>query len=239
MIPLYSEIDFKTAKSTTDLPFKCTICDNIFFIKKRFVTYYLKGKARNKFDTCSIKCRNISFKNSIDLNCVNCNKSFIKTISEIKKSKSGNHFCSSSCATTYNNKHKTKGNRRSKLEIYLEVELIKLYPDLEFHFNRKDAINSELDIYIPLLKLAFELNGIFHYESIYGKDKLNQIQNNDNRKFQACIEKGIELCIIDTSQQTYVKEKTSKKYLDIIINIINNCDPGGIRTHNVPSNPSD
>ena len=36
---------------------------------------------------------------------------------------------------------------RSKLEKWLEEQLIKMYPNLEIHFNRKDAINSELDIY--------------------------------------------------------------------------------------------
>ena len=89
-------------------------------------------------------------------------------------------------------------------------------------FNSKEIINSELDIYLPKLKLAFELNGIFHYESIYGQNKLDQIQNNDNRKFQACLEQGIEICIIDSSQQKYFKKETSQKYLDIITNIINN-----------------
>ena len=61
---------------------------------------------------------------------------------------------------------------------------------------------------------------IFHYEPIYGAEKLASIQNNDNRKFQACLEKGIELVIIDTSRQVYVKPKTSQKYLDIITKII-------------------
>jgi len=70
------------------------------------------------------------------------------------------------------------------------------------------------------LKLAFELNGIFHYEPIYGPKKLSSIQNNDHRKFQACAEAGISLCIIDTSGQTYFKESTSQKYLDIIISIV-------------------
>ena len=87
-------------------------------------------------------------------------------------------------------------------------------------FNGKDTINSELDIYIPSLKLAFELNGIFHYEPIYGKDKLQSIKNNDTRKFQACIEKGISLCIVDSSQQKRFSPKSSQKYLDIIVNII-------------------
>ena len=78
-----------------------------------------------------------------------------------------------------------------------------------------------MDIYIPSLNLAFELNGIFHYEPIYGKDKLDQITNNDNRKFQACLERKIELVIIDSSSLNYFKPGKAKKYLDIIINIIN------------------
>lgn len=148
-----------------------------------------------------------------------CGQSCFKRYKDYKKTK--NHFCSHSCAATFNNQNKTHGTRRSKLEIYLEKQLIILYPDLEFHFNRKDAINSELDIYIPSLKLAFELNGIFHYEPIYGKEKLASIQNNDGRKFQACIEKEIELCIIDSSALSYFKETNAKKYLDIITNLVN------------------
>lgn len=91
---------------------------------------------------------------------------------------------------------------------------------LEFHFNRKDAINSELDIFIPSIRLAFELNGIFHYEPIFGVENLSKVKNNDNRKFQACIERNIELCLIDVSKQRYFKIDTSKKYLNIITKII-------------------
>jgi len=153
--------------------------------------------------------------------CKQCDKKFMRQPGQIKQSKSGNQFCSSSCAATYNNTHKTTGTRRSKLEKYLEEQLVILYPKLEIHFNRKDTINSELDIYIPSLKLAFELNGIFHYEPIHGQKKLAQIQNNDHRKFQACSEKNIGLCIIDSSKLKYFKPKNAQKYLDIIIKIIN------------------
>lgn len=143
----------------------------------------------------------------------------MKLPSEIKKSP--NHFCSSSCAATYNNTHKTHGTRRSKLEIWLEQKLPSLHPSLEFHFNRKDAINSELDIYIPSLKLAFELNGIFHYEPIFGPEKLSQIQNNDQRKHAACYESGIEMCWIDVSSFKKFKKERAEKYLNIITEIIN------------------
>ena len=63
--------------------------------------------------------------------------------------------------------------------MWLEEQLTSLYPKLDIHFNRKDTIGSELDIYIPSLNLAVELNGIFHYEPIFGKDKLSKIKTND------------------------------------------------------------
>ena len=130
-------------------------------------------------------------------------------------------FCSQKCSATYNNTHKTHGCRVSKLEKWLQQKLTEKY-SFDIHFNKKDAINSELDIYIPHLRLAFELNGIFHYEPIYGLEQLTKIKNNDGRKFQACLEKGIELCIIDSSKQKKVTEKSSQQFLDIIVNIIDN-----------------
>lgn len=181
---------------------------------------YLKQKFNKKF-FCSKQCRlkGLNINEPKEVKCKNCQKIFLKKVCEIKKT--SNHFCSRSCSATFNNKNKTHGTRRSKLEKYLEDKLIETFPELELHFNRKDAINSELDIFIPSLKLAFELNGIFHYEPIYGQEKLSQIQNNDCRKFQACLEKQIELCIIDTSSLSYFKESSAKKFLDIITSLVN------------------
>ena len=146
--------------------------------------------------------------------CLFCKKEFYSRPLEDRK------FCSQKCSCTHQNLNKKYGVRRSKLEFWLEEKLNLEYPNLEILFNNKDTINSELDIYIPNLKLAFELNGIFHYEPIYGEDKLKQILNNDDRKFQACLEKGIELCIIDTSKLNYFKIDNCFKYFDIIKNII-------------------
>lgn len=193
----------------------CVVCSKSF----------MKTRAecnRHPVSFCSMACTKIHLSKKVDVFCKNCNKQFTKKKSCLLKSP--NSFCSRSCANGYNNTHnthKTKGTRVSKLEIWLQQQLVQLYPSIEFHFNRKDAINSELDFYIPSLKLAFELNGAFHYEPIFGSDRLNKIQNNDNRKFQACLERQIELCIIDSSKQKYFKESTSKPYLDIITGVIN------------------
>jgi hypothetical protein len=200
----------------------CCNCNNPFDVSNKKYAYTIyKFKNTGKRYFCSIECRRIgrgTCSNFVDIPCDHCNKLFTKKHSYMKKS--DRHFCTHSCAAIYNNTHKTKGNRRSKLEEWLEEQLTMLYPDLEIWYSDKTTINSELDIYIPSLNLAFELNGIFHYEPIFGEDKLSQIQNNDDRKFQACIEHGIELCIMDTSSQKRFKPSTSQKFLDIILNII-------------------
>jgi hypothetical protein len=218
MKTLYTQEDFNSAKSQDKLPCECYQCNNIFYITKHRIFQSLNPNTRGKSKFCSLECKQKhSIKKQI-VNCKNCNIEFEKSQSEIIKST--NHFCSNSCSATYNNKNKTTGYRRSKLEIWLEEELTNLYPKLLIEYNNKTAIGSELDIYIPSLNLAIELNGIFHYEPIYGIDKLNQIKHNDKSKSLSCHEFKIDLCIIDTSQQKYVKPSTSKKYLDIITNII-------------------
>lgn len=218
---LISNIDLDSKKSRDQIPLECIQCGKTHYRTKNEIQRVLKGESvgKNKGCYCSKKCRTNASSKQVLVTCKECNSQFYKDGYKIIENK--NNFCSSSCAASYNNKHKTKGTRKSKLECWLEIKLPALYPSLEFHFNRKDAINSELDIYIPKLKLAFELNGIFHYEPIYGADKLGQIKNNDTRKFQACIENGIELCIIDTSKLSYFKESNAIKYLEIIQNIIN------------------
>lgn len=129
-------------------------------------------------------------------------------------------FCNNHCSALYANSHKTVGTRRSKLEVWLEARLRELYPSLTLLPNDKTAINSELDFYFPELKLAFELNGIFHYEPIYGAEKLASIQNNDHRKFAACAEAGISLCIIDSSRMVHFKEPKARVFLDLIHNVV-------------------
>lgn len=221
-----NNIEFKnflnSFKSRELVPLLCPICQQVFQLSKNQIQSKIFGIFNKRITLfCSRECKNHqrTQQGTIIHNCSNCNKIISKKLNQTKKTK--NHFCSHSCSASYNNTHKTKGIRRSKLEIYLESQLTTKYPNLNILFNSKEAINSELDIFIPSLKLAFELNGIFHYEPIYGTEKLASIQNNDTRKFQACLEKGIELCIIDTSSQKYFKENTAKKFLEIIISIIN------------------
>lgn len=45
------------------------------------------------------------------IQCTHCSKTFNKIPSQMKKSKNGNHFCSRSCAASYNNKTSPKRSR--------------------------------------------------------------------------------------------------------------------------------
>mgnify|MGYP001568652424 CR=1 FL=1 len=206
MIPLFTPTNFEDAKPQQRLPVRCRYCQKVFYRPKHEIQSYINPRQSKTGDFCSSFCdakyRNLGRR--VPVSCDRCGASFSKTLSAIQKTR--HNFCSQSCAARYHNSHKVTGTRRSKLEKWLEVQLVQAYPDLEFQFNRTDAIDAELDIYIPSLKLAFELNGIFHYEPIYGADKLKRVHANDHRKILACAERGIELCVIDNSKMTYFKE---------------------------------
>lgn len=219
MKPLYTQKQFDLAKSEDKLPCECYYCSKTFFKTKNRIKIVLNPNYIDSGKYCSRQCKSLAYLTKEKVICLNCNLEFEKLPNQIKIKP--NHFCSHSCSAYYNNKNKTTGTRRSKLEIWLEEQLTQLYPDLVIDFNKKSAIGSELDIYIPSLNLAIELNGIFHYEPIYGINKLDQIQLNDKSKSLACHGAKIDLCIIDTSGQINFKSSTSQKYLDIIINIIN------------------
>ena len=180
---------------------KCSVCEKEFSRTsqnyKEMSNYY-----------CSRKCMSIHRTDKIELQCSNCDKPVYRTASQLAKSRNGNAFCNRSCAATYNNKNKKYGTRRSKLEAHLEKHILDKYPNVKLTCNDKSAIGSELDFYFPELRFAIELNGIFHYEPIYGEDKLERIQNNDRQKIIACYEKGIELAIINSS---HIKHLTSKR----------------------------
>lgn len=174
----------------------------------------LKGRVQGKF--CSKKCMGEHNTKKVSTPCKECGKIIYRTPAELKKVK--NTFCGHICSGKFNAKNKTTGGKRSKLELWIEKQLTILYPTLEFRFNDTRAIKAELDIYIPVLGIAFELNGIFHYENIFGK--LIKTQERDKMKISLCYEKQIGLCVIDTSTLKYFKSESASRFLKIITDII-------------------
>lgn len=160
---------------------------------------------------CSLECRNASYKKGEAFQCAECSKTIFKTPAQVRKTKS-NVFCSKSCGAVYNNKHKNYGTRRSKLERYLERQLKSNFPALRFLCNEKQTIGAELDFYFPDLKLAVELNGILHFQPIYGDEKLERIKQIDRKKRKTCNRKGINLIIFDVSRENHLTQKIKARH---------------------------
>ncbi len=178
---------------------------------------------RTKHNFCSKKCRGEyqTLKNTILVFCEVCKKRFNKIISQANKSKSGKHFCSQSCAASYNNTLKRK-TRRSKIEIKLFQLLKKEFPFLEILPNDKTMLEGlEIDIAIPSLKLGVEWNGIVHFKPIYGKEKLQNIQKKDQRKLKIASNKDINLIVIsDLVSNDVMLQKAFEQCSEIIKEII-------------------
>ena len=72
---------------------------------------------------------------------------------------------------------------------------------------------------IPELNLAIEWNGIVHFKPIYGKKKLNRIQELDNEKLKIASNKDINLIVIP---DLVSNDKILNKAFNDVKNIINN-----------------
>lgn len=209
-----------TLKTMTQILLDCDFCKIAFYRSLSYHNSSLKEGYKTKF--CSKQCRgkHQTLINSIEIECPTCQNKCRKTGGNYRKSK--RWFCSVRCANIYKNNNKITATKRSKLERYLEKLLPLLFPKIEILFNVKDVVGSELDIYIPKLKLAVELNGICHYKAIYGEKRLSYTQKNDLSKIEACSKQLITLVIIDTTKQKYFSSESSQTYLDTIYEIIKN-----------------
>lgn len=83
---------------------------------------------------------------------------------------------------------------RDLIEIHFNKKFPSVRPDfLKSRFSQK---NLELDMYNHEMKLAFEYNGIQHYEPIYGEERLQVSLRNDQEKIQLCQQQGVDLIVI-------------------------------------------
>lgn len=189
----------------------CYECGKSTYHPQYSVIRAIKNRTKNFF--CSQKCSKLFVKTSNTINCENCNKTFEKRLSQIKKTK--HNFCSKTCAARYQNSHKTYGLRRSKLEKFLEEKIKIHFPNEECLFNDIQTIGSELDIYFPKLKLAIQINGPVHFKPIYGKEKYLRIIELDEIKRIKCNNLNIILNEIDVSTDDSSDKVKNKRWLEI------------------------
>jgi hypothetical protein len=152
---------------------------------------------------CTVQCYGRTNVVKVSIPCGQCGKQIEKFPRELQKSKSGKGFCSRSCGTKYSNANKKHGTTRSKLEVFIESKIKSDFPDLPTLYNDKTTIGLELDFIFPSIKLAVEINGIFHFEPIHGVERLERVQNRDKSKYALCRNLNHELIVIPTTKSRY------------------------------------
>jgi endogenous inhibitor of DNA gyrase (YacG/DUF329 family) len=165
---------------------------------------------------CSRKCYGLSFQvPRCNILCKKCGKQITRKLTHINKYK--NQFCSRKCATCYIRIF-SKVAARSKIEEFL-FNLIKTdFPILTIEQNIRSLLSCgyEIDIWIPQINLAIELNGPVHYFNIYGN--LDITQQHDTTKRDEINQRGYKFIVIDVSQNNYKKTKNlvCEEYLNVI-----------------------
>jgi len=200
---------------------QCACCNKIFNRSLALYKHRKYGKCdRYKNTFCTSQCQHKFKIKQIKVKCGFCGKELKRRPKEIKKSKSGNSFCGSSCAAKYNNQFKRQ-SRRSQIEVKFYNLLAKEFPQLNILPNDKNMLSGlEVDIAIPSLKLAIEWNGIVHFKPIYGKNKLDKVQQIDAKKLKIAANKNINLIVIpDFVSNDKILQKAFVECCNIIKNL--------------------
>lgn len=132
-------------------------------------------------------------------------------------------FCSKNCQCEYKFKHGKR--KRSKLEKYLYSRIQKDFYGLEVKSNDRTVLNEnlELDIYLPKIRVAFEIQGLMHYKFVkyfhHTYDNFIKQRIRDNRKRILCFHNGIILIYIQNFSTFNVKT-AEKIYLEQVRPVI-------------------
>lgn len=206
----FCSIECSSKNQNKKIEVKCLAC-GIDFYKK------LSATKRQPNHFCSNKCLGTHRDKKVEVNCLNCNKFFLKKQSNIQNRP--RHCCSTYCYKMLAKYKKNWGSRRSKLEVYIER---KLTEELTLKIEYNDtSIGYELDIYLPEMSFAIELNGVFHYKAIYGEKALLKRQEIDRLKAEECVKRNIKLIVINVSEDKVNKRTLEKRYNEIKSLILN------------------
>lgn len=194
MITNFDILEFTNADKNNKFELLCEYCGKSFFKKKKKIAKVIDDPLTKKYRFCSLGC----FFNH-----------FIENY--IQKPQYEDF--------TYPSKIKKK--RRSKNEIYIEEQLKQYYENLEIIYDSSKIIGYNLDIFIPELNIAIDINGLHNYKPIFGKTSFKITKQNNRNKIIECRKKDIKLYTINTSEQKRFNEESSQKYVEKIKKIIN------------------
>ena len=179
----------------------CTYCGKEYKIKLGMYNHQLRKDPDKVHWFCSDSCcrsyktENKVFTKLVDCNCDWCKKPFQIMQQHLKNKK---HFCTRECQGKYASYTFNLGSGRSQLELLIEQQIRKEYPELFFITNNRDICKPvELDFYFPHINKAIEINGPCHHKIVYSEKALNQTRRNDSYKKILCKEKNIDLLVVE------------------------------------------
>jgi len=107
----------------------------------------------------------------------------------------------------------------SKLETFLLNRLLADGYRVEFH-KEQSLLNTKLqiDLFLPTLNIAIEVDGPSHFEPVWGADTLKRNQNYDNKKTGLILGKGLSLIRIKQSKD-FSKARATVIYNELLKSI--------------------
>jgi ribosomal protein L33 len=198
----------------------CHACGIEFQRKKSEV---MKSIRKGKKFSCSVGCSNrlsnSGLQRFVTLKCDECGQEFTRVMKDYRKNQLRNAaklYCNKHCAMIALNKSPRSSRPTSSHEVIMSQIIKDNYDNNICIFNNvRDVFpdNLEIDIWIPSVCLAIELNGVCHFYPIYGEDRLKKTQSNDYKKSMLAQKMNINLLTIDTSS---LKSKSKQQVLNFL-----------------------
>jgi very-short-patch-repair endonuclease len=109
----------------------------------------------------------------------------------------------------------------SKLELYLLDKLLKDGYKVDFH-KEQTLSNTKLqiDLFLPTLNIAIEVDGLSHFEPVWGSETLKRNKKYDNKKTGLILGKGLVLIRIKQLKD-FSKARADVIYKDLLTHIQN------------------
>ena len=119
-----------------------------------------------------------------------------------------------------NNAIRQSSKLGSKLEKFLLSGLLENNVDTKFHYEQT-LVNTRLqiDLYIPSINLAIEVDGPSHFDPVWGQETLQKTKTYDNKKQGLIIGKGMKLVRI--KQEMDFSMSRSRLILDKLLLLVN------------------